>query len=217
MPKNRTAQQATLAIVTAAEALFARRGFADVAVGEVAQAAGVSQGLIYHHFANKRALWDAVFTRIHQIYLAGLQVPDSVATDADPWARIKYRLRYGMEFLLSNPHYARLRAWDRLQGMDTISTLIQEKLREMALDLEVLQRRGLARRDKGAHDFAMGLHIWMAGFADQLLSREDLCCDAQGVAHYLEMILSSLQTRPPQPTRRPGRTPGAERGLELPQ
>ena len=48
------------ALVTAARALFGARGFAAVGTEEVVRAAGVSRGALYHHFADKAALFEAV-------------------------------------------------------------------------------------------------------------------------------------------------------------
>lgn len=47
-------------IRNAALELFARDGFAATSIRDVAQAAGVSPGLVQHYFANKAALQDAV-------------------------------------------------------------------------------------------------------------------------------------------------------------
>lgn len=45
----------------AARVLFAEHGYARVGLERVALAAGVTRGAIYHHFADKRALFEAVF------------------------------------------------------------------------------------------------------------------------------------------------------------
>jgi AcrR family transcriptional regulator len=51
-------------ILDAAERLFAERGFAGVAVREIAAEAGLkNQASLYHHFRNKRAIYEAVLSR----------------------------------------------------------------------------------------------------------------------------------------------------------
>lgn len=47
-------------IVQAAMGLFARRGFAGVTSREIAEAAGVSEGLIFKHFPRKDSLYRAI-------------------------------------------------------------------------------------------------------------------------------------------------------------
>ena len=52
-----TAKDRKLAIVKAALPLFARKGFAETTTRELAQAAGVSEPLLYKHFPSKEALY----------------------------------------------------------------------------------------------------------------------------------------------------------------
>src|SRR5438067_826060 len=47
-------------LVQVAKALFAKRAYDEVKVEEIAAAAGVSEGLVYHYFATKRELYVAV-------------------------------------------------------------------------------------------------------------------------------------------------------------
>lgn len=44
------------AIMQAAERLFADKGYAKVSTAEIARAAGVSKGLVHHHFTSKQEL-----------------------------------------------------------------------------------------------------------------------------------------------------------------
>ena len=48
------------ALVTAARGLFAAQGFAEVSTDAIVAAAGVTRGALYHQFADKTALFDAV-------------------------------------------------------------------------------------------------------------------------------------------------------------
>ncbi|MFS2014837.1 TetR/AcrR family transcriptional regulator [Azospirillum sp. CT11-132] len=49
------------AILDAALPLFARKGFAATTTREIAQAAGVSEALIFKHFPSKASLYEAIF------------------------------------------------------------------------------------------------------------------------------------------------------------
>src|SRR5215469_12114549 len=49
------------AILAAALRLFVEAGFAAVTVDDIAAAAGVAKGAVYHHFPSKEALSEAVF------------------------------------------------------------------------------------------------------------------------------------------------------------
>ncbi|HLE28453.1 MAG TPA: TetR/AcrR family transcriptional regulator [Anaerolineales bacterium] len=53
--------EATVAnILGAAQALFLNQNYADVTMDDIAEAAGVTKGALYHHFANKEALYLAM-------------------------------------------------------------------------------------------------------------------------------------------------------------
>lgn len=52
------------ALVSAARSLFAERGYAAVGTEEIVRAAGVTRGALYHHFAGKRDLFQAVYEQI---------------------------------------------------------------------------------------------------------------------------------------------------------
>lgn len=66
-----------------AAALFAERGYATVGLEEVAAAARVTRGAVYHHYRNKQHLFEAVAAAAQQ------RVADAVARAADavtdPW------------------------------------------------------------------------------------------------------------------------------------
>lgn len=53
-------------ILIAARRLFMQRGFADVAVGEVAHAAGVTKPTLYYHFGDKEGLYADVLCDMMQ-------------------------------------------------------------------------------------------------------------------------------------------------------
>jgi AcrR family transcriptional regulator len=54
------------AILAAARELFASQGFAATSVDDIAEAAGVAKGAVYHHFASKEAVFETVFEAASQ-------------------------------------------------------------------------------------------------------------------------------------------------------
>jgi len=55
-----TSEQRRASIIRAVRHLFANKGFKGVRTREVAEAAGVSEALVYRHFPTKEALFDAI-------------------------------------------------------------------------------------------------------------------------------------------------------------
>jgi AcrR family transcriptional regulator len=67
MPTHKERTQATRrALLDAGRRLFAEHGYAGISVGELAQAAGVTTGAIYHQFASKEGLFLAVYDELVQ-------------------------------------------------------------------------------------------------------------------------------------------------------
>jgi AcrR family transcriptional regulator len=54
------------ALIATARALFAERGYAGVGTEEIVRAAGVTRGALYHHFAGKKELFEAVYEDVER-------------------------------------------------------------------------------------------------------------------------------------------------------
>src|SRR5689334_11787752 len=79
-------------LVNAALELFAMRGYAGTSVDAIAEAAGVSAGLLYHHFDSKAAVLNAIFEQS----LADVQATFSAADrETNPRQRLPALLRSG--------------------------------------------------------------------------------------------------------------------------
>lgn len=71
------------AIVSAAVGRFAADGFARTSIDAIAEAARVTKGGVYHHFAGKGELFEAAFIQMEERLVA--RVEARVAGIADPW------------------------------------------------------------------------------------------------------------------------------------
>jgi AcrR family transcriptional regulator len=64
MLRSQHAEATRLAVLAAARSLFGRNGYAQTSVEEIAEAARVTKGAVYHHFAGKEALFRAVYAEV---------------------------------------------------------------------------------------------------------------------------------------------------------
>jgi AcrR family transcriptional regulator len=79
-------------ILAAATAVFAKHGFHQTAIEEVARAAGVSKALIYEHFASKTELQETVLRQITTVLLEDIGAAVAAASsedDKDSTARLR--------------------------------------------------------------------------------------------------------------------------------
>ncbi|HWA65800.1 MAG TPA: helix-turn-helix domain-containing protein [Mycobacteriales bacterium] len=81
---NRAAQATETrgALLNAARELFGGQGYAATSIEEIVDRAGVTKGALYHHFADKEALFQAVFEQVQ------LEVSDAAVAEfnqPDSW------------------------------------------------------------------------------------------------------------------------------------
>ena len=79
--------QTQRALLAAARALFAERGYAATSAEAIVARAGVTRGALHYHFENKAGLFYAVYTEMEGELLQGI-VQSMAAAEGDEWQRI---------------------------------------------------------------------------------------------------------------------------------
>jgi AcrR family transcriptional regulator len=85
------------ALVAAGRRLFAAQGFAEVPTDAIAAAAGVTRGALYHQFADKVALFDAVVDAVEADIAARLAGEVAAAGVSDPVEGMRQAVRVWLE------------------------------------------------------------------------------------------------------------------------
>lgn len=93
------------ALLAGARRLFAERGYAATSLDEIAAAARVTKGALYHHFANKQALLEELARELDQDVIAWVTAAFSAAQT--PWQGVLAALRAFLD-ACSDPAYSRL-------------------------------------------------------------------------------------------------------------
>ena len=112
MPGKRSAEDARRtreSIVASALALFADKGFDSTGVREIADRAGVSHGVLRHHFGSKLDIWTSVADTAFAHY-RGIMLPvvEAAASHDDPLAAFRSVVSAFITTTLKTPEYARL-------------------------------------------------------------------------------------------------------------
>jgi AcrR family transcriptional regulator len=93
-------------LVDSALELFTERGYAATSLDEVAKRARVTKGALYHHFAGKQALFEAVFDVVENTTMSRL-AKIVVNREGSVWDSVMEGLRQYMKVCLE-PSYQRI-------------------------------------------------------------------------------------------------------------
>jgi AcrR family transcriptional regulator len=93
------------ALVTAARRLFAGQGFADVPADAIVAAAGVTRGALYHQFADKTALFDAVLQAVEADIAVRLVGEVAAAGISDPVEALRQAVRSWLDICVEPEIY----------------------------------------------------------------------------------------------------------------
>ena len=142
-------------ILQAAVRVFARKGFHDSRVGDIAGEAGVAHGLLYHYFDSKDELLETIFHDTWSELLAAMHDVE----DSDAPAREQLR---GVAAIL-------LRSWRRDPDLVRVlvrevarSPQLQERLAEVGQAFAAIQR--MIERGQADGDFRADLDARLASF-----------------------------------------------------
>jgi TetR/AcrR family transcriptional regulator len=140
------------AILEAAEAVFVQKGFADAAVSEIAELAGVTKSLIHHHFGSKEKLWGEVKHHRFEEYAAvQRRILEDFESDSD---LLRRSVETYFRFLKKNPGFPRLISWMHLEEAERQPFDLGESLTEQGIArIREGQERGELRSD--VHPFFM--------------------------------------------------------------
>jgi TetR/AcrR family transcriptional regulator len=131
-------------ILTAAETVFAERGFAGARVDTIAATSGFDKKLIFRYFGDKLGLYAAVLRRADQD-LRDLQM--RLLMPILPYGTpASFTIAIGaiFDYLVAHPRFLRILTWEMADGWQTAAQILSERDRQDVEQLRPLLSQPLA-------------------------------------------------------------------------
>ena len=130
-PKGLIRQTNETLILSAAEKVFARAGFAGATMAAIAEASGLPKANLHYYFGSKEVLYRAVLARILNDWL----VPtDCITAQAEPKAALEQYIRAKMALTEQRPDGSKVFANELLHGAPVVSALLRTDLRQLVTE-----------------------------------------------------------------------------------
>lgn len=157
--RTRDAKRARVAILDAAEAVFAQHGFDGARVEAIAQASGYNSGLLFRYFGDKLGLYAEVLKRADKEMsellarvFAPLLEDETLTSDANLF-RGFLRTTFGavFDYMVDHPYFMRVVNWEQAEGVQTFAKIASHfeptDLARFEALFERARRAGLVRPD----------------------------------------------------------------------
>jgi len=202
--------QSREALLDAAERVFAEHGFEATTLRDVAILAGVTHGLVRHHFVSKEGLWRAVLDRAIERYAAAMAPHAAQATDAatDTHAATRAAAHGFLDVSMRHPHVVRLMLHEGVAGGSRLDYLLSRYLTMAATMGPLFERAhhdGYLRQFDQPSLFLFMLTAGAAPFALSALCRgvlgAELDPDTEQAQRHIQRILDTLLGPDPEPAQ----------------
>jgi AcrR family transcriptional regulator len=137
MPEVRRKQQRSIdtqrKVLRVARRLFARKGFSGTSTGEILERAGISRGALYHHYASKQDILQAVFEelqeelaeRVRQAAAAERRPERTLRAAADGFLDACLDRDVQQIVLIDAPSVLPWSVWQRIQSEHVLGVLVE--------------------------------------------------------------------------------------------
>jgi TetR/AcrR family acrAB operon transcriptional repressor len=143
--RSERAQRTRQRILDAAGACFAGAGFSKTTVEEIAAAAGVSKGIVYHHFRGKEDVLESLLERTLEEWALASALDDRMAGGDSVQQAIAGMMRSSLEYARTNPLVRALFQLDPLVVMGLgSSSAVRRSIEEGRQRMVEAVRRGVA-------------------------------------------------------------------------
>lgn len=190
--RQQQAQARRAKILETAVQLFAQNGFHGTSTRQIAAAAGITEGLIFHYFPTKNHLLEAILASDHS-YFNDLRAILANAAQDEPVEAVLSQIAYGWLATLRREQAITLvlfgEAQTNPQVREALQTLIKIGISQLAAYLQTQVAKGQLRKDL---PLATSSHMFFSSLMIFFVSRHTLSQSAWAdeVAAFVPQMIS---------------------------
>lgn len=189
-------------ILRGAAKAFAKKGFFESRISDVAKAAGVADGTIYLYFENKNQLLKTLFEE--SVSLLIQEAKTHLEQTEEPMEQMRHLLRLHLEMMEKNPDHAVVFQIELRQGLRSEERFSRESLANYLKIIKGViengQQKGVFRQDVHA---ALVANMCF-GILDELATRWVLAdlsyCLTRDLEQMTSFFFSGILAKPPSET-----------------
>lgn len=188
-------------LLDAAERVFSERGVTNTSLNEIAVAAGVTRGALYHHFKNKLDLIDALLERV-MMPITEMRTGAASVAPGDPLGQIRLRAMHVLRQAVGDTH-TRAVFSILFHKCEYVEPLLAIKQRHLATRnecaAEVTQTfaaaiaAGQLPAELDPRKATMGLFSFIDGLVYNWLLDPDYFALEQHIEHYVDIYIEGLR------------------------
>jgi len=167
------------AILKAAAAVFAQKGFHGTLVDAVAARAGIGKGTVYRYFRNKEDLFFSILDQGAQGQMLGME--QALRSSEDPREKLREILLARAEFVLNNKPLLKLLPEIESRKLQRRAMVIRRRNQRMVKLVERTLQEGIDRGSIKDGDTGLWakciVHITRAAYSECLPARKDAVTD----------------------------------------
>ena len=188
--RERYVESTRAALLDTGRRFFAERGFHDVSAEELVRDAGLTRGALYHHFAGKQGLFEAVFEELEA--QAAERITAAMAADRSPEAKAATGIRTFLE-ICSDPEYREIVL---LQGPIALGWQRWRELDQRYLGTILTDGLTALLGESGPHPIGLTTAAFYGALTELALSVADAQDQAQArdqALHRIKALLAALR------------------------
>ncbi len=174
-------------IISAAEEVFAAKGYAGATTAEIATRAGLPKANVHYYFSTKESVYRAVIDNILDLWLEPFQ---RITEDDDPAEALSTYIRTKVMLSRDKPLASRIYANEIIRGAPILADYLGTDLREWVAEKSEVLRKWA---DKGLMDPVEPAHLLFLIWASTQ-HYADFQVQAKAVLHHRDLTEEDFET-----------------------